>query len=84
MILRVERIKKPKKSYVCEACGKKIAGHHIYEVSTVDGDFYYGRFHEKCHNRAVEMCTDCRCRGVCSTDFRDCYYEKYLSKEVVA
>lgn len=71
-------IEKPRKDHICYACGSKISGRHIYNVSVIDGDFYYGRFHFQCDARINEMCGKCDYSNDCQTSLQDCFYETYI------
>ena len=75
-------IENPKKDHTCYACGLKITGRHIYNVSVIDGDFYYGRFHFKCDARINEMCGKCKPNNDCQSSLQDCFYETYLQEAI--
>jgi hypothetical protein len=70
-------VKKPRKNYRCYACGNPIVGAHIYNVSVIDGEFYYGRFHKECDFRCSSMCNSCAYSNDCIADLKTCFNEKY-------
>jgi len=73
-------VEKPRKQHICYACGKKIDGRHIYSVSVIDGDFYYGRFHFECDARIDKMCGECEYNDPCETSLQECFFENYINK----
>ena len=81
MELATRIIKKPRKEYRCYACNGKITGEHLYNVSVIDGDFYYGRFHVACDARIDMMCGKCEYNDDCQANMQDCFYQEYIAKE---
>lgn len=75
ILLREVVIKKPKKHYVCECCGKNIAGEHIYQVGVAWGNFQTIRVHIKCNMEMLQECSFCHDRNDCDISINNCYSE---------
>lgn len=75
-------VKKPKKEYVCEYCGKPIAGEHVYMAGiNSEGDFTTMRSHPECHEIMKEACSKCADRDDCYASPSECYSELQKNKQ---
>ena len=72
---REKLIKKPKKEYRCELCGKLITGEHMYVSARIE-DFFTYRAHTECYEKAQEMCSKCTDSGYCQSSNSECFSEK--------
>ncbi len=68
-------IKKPRKPYICDWCGKPITGEHLY-ISGINGNgFGTMRSHVECNKEMSAHCGKCSQRGCCTSYPRDCWEE---------
>lgn len=78
---REQIIKKPRKQYCCDWCGKRIDGEHLYIVGHND-DFYTLRIHIQCDRTMENYCYEKGCRHDCQGSMMDCYFEMKQEQKI--
>lgn len=67
-------VKNPLTNHVCDLCGSKISGQHVYVSTTTKfKGFTTMRLHEKCNAQLKEMCSGCIYKDQCFSDFKECF-----------